>query len=427
MCEQIAAGTALDVIEIDAASNGSVDDVRALRDKVGYSPAQATKKVYIVDECHMLSTAGWNAFLKTVEEPPGHVLFVFATTEPHKVPATILSRTQRFDFRNVPADELAAHCRTIAAAEAFTIDDAALAQVVAAGDGSVRDTLSVLDRVVAFTGETVTGDGTAQALGVTDIDTLDALIDAVADGNVGEVCIRLSAATDAGCDLRQLATELVETFHSVLLTQVVADGSLVAATAERRRVLHSYAGRFTRSALLRTVELLGEALGQMRRGQSRLPFELALIKAAMPEASYDPAALASRIEELERTVAQLTAGQSLPAAPVAPVPEAASDAAAPDADAAPSATPASTADVAAQWEEILAHVHRNDKRAHALLKPATPAFTANQDGGGSVELRYDPEHSFHAEQASNHLPVLATAVHEVNGQPYEVTVAAAQT
>jgi len=148
-CVGIREGSSIDVIEIDAASHGGVDDVRELRERVAFAPAAARLKVYIVDECHMLSTAGWNAFLKTVEEPPGHVVFVFATTEPHKVLPTILSRTQRFDFRRIPADLLAGHCRAIAAREGFQLEAGALDLIVRAGDGSARDTLSVLDQVVA--------------------------------------------------------------------------------------------------------------------------------------------------------------------------------------------------------------------------------------------------------------------------------------
>ena len=175
-CTAITTGTSVDVIEIDAASHGGVDDVRDLRDRVAFAPAGARMKVYIVDECHMLSTAGWNAFLKTVEEPPGHVLFVFATTEPHKVLPTILSRTQRFDFKRIPAADLAAHCRRVAEAEDIALEPGALDLIVRAGDGSARDTLSVLEQVVAYTGREVSVRSVVQVLGSVSDERLHELV-----------------------------------------------------------------------------------------------------------------------------------------------------------------------------------------------------------------------------------------------------------
>lgn len=304
LCRAIAEGRCIDVLEIDAASHNGVDDVRELRDRVTFAPAQARTKVYIVDECHMLSTQAWNAFLKTVEEPPGHVLFVFATTEPHKVPATILSRTQRFDLRRVPARTLAEHGRDIGGREGVTFGPGAVELLVRAADGSVRDLLSVMDQVIAFAGTEVTVEAVADVLGTVPAELLDALAATLADGDVAGVLTLVGRVTDAGRDLRQFAQEAVEHLRSLLLLQVAPTAGLVDATPERVTVLAAQADRLGRLELLRAVELLGDCQTQMRRGNTRLPLEIALAKAALPEASGDAAALGARLDRLERGAAE---------------------------------------------------------------------------------------------------------------------------
>jgi DNA polymerase III subunit gamma/tau len=315
-CVAITQGSSVDVIEIDAASHGGVDDVRELRDRVAFAPASARRKVYIVDECHMLSTQGWNAFLKTVEEPPGHVMFVFATTEPHKVLDTILSRTQRFDFKRIPAGALLAHCQRLAELEGVTVEPGALELVVRAGDGSARDTLSVMDQVMAFTGDTMTLHGVVDVLGTVGEDLLSEMADHVARGDVAGVCALVGRLVDTGHDLRQFARDGVEHLRSLLLLKVAPDAGLVDTTAERLARMATQAQQIGQVELLRAVELLAESQAQMRRGNTRLPLEIALIKAALPEACGDPAALAARMDRLERRT-----GVEAAPAPPAPSPE----------------------------------------------------------------------------------------------------------
>jgi len=299
-CADIAQGAHVDVVEIDAASHGGVDDVRDLRDRVALAPAQARTKVYIVDECHMLSTAGWNAFLRTVEEPPGHVLFVFATTEPHKVLDTITSRTQRFDFRRVNTAALAAHVDEIAAVEGLTLDPVARDLVVRAGDGSVRDTLSVLDQVRAFVGDDIGGEAVAEVLGTVGADELAELAEGIAAGDVAGLCALVGRLADAGVDLRQLAGDAVEHLRRLLLLRAAPDTDLLELGADTTAQLRRQASGMATAELLRATELLAEAQAAMRRGNIRLPLEIALIKAAQPESGGDPGALAARVERLER-------------------------------------------------------------------------------------------------------------------------------
>ena len=325
-CESITDGSSVDVIEIDAASHNGVDDVRDLRDRVSIAPARARRRLFVIDECHMLTPQAWNAFLKTVEEPPGHVLFVFATTEPHKVPETILSRTQRFDFKRVSAAVLSEHLAYIGRMEDVTFEAGAVELIVRAGDGSVRDSLSVLEQVIAFTGPEVTLRGVIDVLGAVPQELLVETADLIAAGDVPGVCALVGRLGDAGVDLRQFARDAVGHLRNLFLLQVAPDANLVETTNENLATLQAQAGRLGRVELLRAVELLAECQAQMRRGNTRLPLEMALIKSAMPEASGDPAALGARIDRLERRAGVSDAPMSAPsppetvAAPAAPAP-----------------------------------------------------------------------------------------------------------
>ncbi len=206
-CREVLGGSAVDVLEIDAASNRGIDEMRDLRDKVKYLPASLRRKVYIIDEAHMLTAEAWNAFLKTLEEPPPHVLFVLATTEPHKVPETVRSRVQRFDFRRVSAADTAAHLARILEAEGTTAEPEALALLARAGQGSVRDALSMLDQALAGGERPLTADNVRRALGLADPATLHDLLEALAGGDGAGALRAVAAAFDAGADPRQLLRE----------------------------------------------------------------------------------------------------------------------------------------------------------------------------------------------------------------------------
>ena len=410
-CTQITAGAHVDVIEIDAASHGGVDDVRDLRDRVAYAPAQARRKVYIVDECHMLSTAGWNAFLKTVEEPPGHVLFVFATTEPHKVLPTILSRTQRFDFRRVTAATLTSHVEEIARQEGLSLTAGAVELLVRAGDGSVRDTLSVLEQVVAFTGRDVTAEAVADVLGHIPGVLLDDLAGHLADGDIGALCGLVGRVADQGYDLRQFARDAVEHLRVLFLLSTAPAADLVDATPERLAELTEQAGRLGDTELLRAVDLLADAQLQMRRGQVRLPLELALAKSALPEVSGDVAALAARLDRIERAGLRAAPGSAAPGS--APQP---SGSAAPSAAGIQEEPPGGAADLASggaadlasggaadlasvqsSWPSVLEALRQVTRRWHAFASMSEPvAFD-----GRVLTLGFRPGYGLHAEQCAS--------------------------
>jgi DNA polymerase III subunit gamma/tau len=223
-CRAIADGSSIDVIELDMASHGGVDDARELRERALFAPARARRKVYILDEVHMASTAAFNALLKLIEEPPPHILFAMATTDPQKVLPTILSRVQRLDLRRVPAEDVRAHVRRVCDTEGRKIDDAALEAVVRAGDGSVRDTLSVLEQVLSYVGDgEVTGEAVAAVLGHTPLERVVEAADLLAARDVAGLLGLVQALVDDGHDLRRFTMDLVQHLRDLLVLQVAPD------------------------------------------------------------------------------------------------------------------------------------------------------------------------------------------------------------
>jgi DNA polymerase-3 subunit gamma/tau len=301
-CLTIAAGTSMDVIEMDAASNRSVDDVRDLRERVAYAPAGGHWKVYILDEAHMLTKEAWNAFLKTLEEPPPNTAFVLATTEAHKVMPTIADRCQRFDFQRPSLEQIAEVVRRVAAAEDFEVDDAAVAMIARSASGSFRDALATLDQLVAFGGEKVELDAVLELLGAADADLLFGAVDAVAAEDPKAAFEAVERLANSGRDPAQFARDLLAHLRHLLVIQTtgeVPDTFVVTASDPER--LRAQAAAIGPAALVRTIDELAQSLAAMREGDdSRMAIELALLKAARPD--LDPAGegLLRRVERLEK-------------------------------------------------------------------------------------------------------------------------------
>ncbi len=305
-CLSITAGTNLDVVEIDAASHGSVDDTRDLREKASYAPAAARYKVYIIDEAHMVTPQGFNAMLKVLEEPPEHVCFVFCTTEPQKVIEAIRSRCQQHDFRRVRAARLVEHFAQVCAAEGVEAETAALEMVARAADGSVRDGQSRLDQVLTYSGgRRIRLEDVAQVLGVLPVELRFELAEALAAHRVGGVFATVERVADAGHDLHQFAREALEHARDLYVMRVAPDSAtLVDATPETRERLAAQAERFGPGELARVVRILGDLFIDLRTAtDQRLALEVGLARAALPEASLDADALLARIERLERRLA----------------------------------------------------------------------------------------------------------------------------
>jgi len=325
-CRSITDGTNLDVVEIDAASHGSVDDARDLREKASYAPAAARYKVYIVDEAHMVTTQGFNAMLKVLEEPPEHVRFVFCTTEPHKVIEAIRSRCQRHDFRRIRTQNLVEDFARICEAEGVDIEPAALELVARAADGSHRDGLSRLDQVLTYAGPKVTLADVSQVLGALPAELRFDLAEALAAHRVADVLASVERVVDAGHDLQQFAREALEHLRDLYVLRVAPESTtLVDVTAETRERLGAQAERFGPGELGRLVRIVGETYLDLRTAtDQRLVLEVGLAKAALPEASLDADALLTRIERLERrlSIATTEAPAAAPAGRPAPAAEA---------------------------------------------------------------------------------------------------------
>jgi DNA polymerase-3 subunit gamma/tau len=304
-CVSIAAGSSMDVIEMDAASNRSVDDIRELRERVSYAPPEGTWKVYILDEAHMLTREAWNAFLKTLEEPPPNTVFVLATTEAHKVMPTIVDRCQRFDFGRPSPDEIAIVLRRAAAAESIGIEDGAVGAIARAANGSFRDALGTLDQLVAYSGNEIATDDVLAVLGVADSELIFRASEAIASGE-GAEALRVSAAiSSAGHDPARFAADLVAHLRQLLVVATlgeIPDHFLVVAGQEAR--ISDQANRLGEIALVRAIDELSAALTAIREGdEARMTVELALLRAARPEIDPSRAALNQRIERLEAALA----------------------------------------------------------------------------------------------------------------------------
>jgi DNA polymerase III subunit gamma/tau len=320
-CVSITDGTNLDVTEIDAASHGSVDDARDLREKASYAPAAARFKVYIIDEAHMVTTQGFNAMLKVLEEPPEHVRFIFCTTEPHKVIEAIRSRCQRHDFRRIRTAALVQDFARICEAEEVDIEPAALELVARAADGSHRDGLSRLDQVLTFAGPKVTLADVAQVLGALPVELRFDLAEALAAHRVADVLACVERVVDAGHDLHQFTREALEHLRDLYVLRVAPQSTtLVDVTAETRERLAAQAERFGPGELGRMVTIVGDLYLDLRTAtDQRLVVEVGLARAAVPEASLDAEALLARIERLERRLSIAGAEPPAAAAPGPPV------------------------------------------------------------------------------------------------------------
>ena len=309
-CVTIAAGTSLDVIEMDAASNRSVDDIRDLRERVGYVPAAGNWKVYILDEAHMLTREAWNAFLKTLEEPPPNTVFILATTEPHKVMATIVDRCQRFDFQRPSLEQLAEVVRRVSVTEGIEISDGAIAAIARAAAGSFRDALGTLDQLVSYGGKTVNTEDVLAVLGVADAELILAAADAIAAGD-GRAALEASELlARSGRDVSQFARDLLAHLRQLIVIRTIGEApdafTVTAADPER---LRSQAEAMSDLGLGRAVDTLSAALAAIREGdEPRMTVELALLRAARPQLDPSREALAERLERLERAVGSVGRG-----------------------------------------------------------------------------------------------------------------------
>ena len=297
-CKSLA-GTNIDVLEIDAASNNGVDEIRDLREKVKYPPVVGKYKVYIIDEVHMLSTSAFNALLKTLEEPPSHTVFILATTEVHKLPATILSRCLRFDYKLVSLEELSALLRKILKEENVSFDEQAINIIARAGEGSVRDTLSIADRCVSFAGNDLTYQKVLSVLGVSEREVLIKVAENMLSKNVGNALVELDVVLSQGKSPLVFSNDLISYFRDLILVYTLGDKSreIVVVKDDIYEKMKAQATEENYSAMLKVVEELSSVEQELRySAQPRIVLETAIIKA------INNSSLLERVEKLEEIV-----------------------------------------------------------------------------------------------------------------------------
>jgi len=458
-CLTIAGGTSIDVIEMDAASNRSVDDVRDLRERVAYAPTGGRWKVYILDEAHMLTKEAWNAFLKTLEEPPPNTVFVLATTEAHKVMPTIADRCQRFDFQRPSLEQISEVLQRVAAAEGIGADDAAVAMIARSASGSFRDALGTLDQLVAFGGNEVKLEDVLELLGAADAELLFEAVDAVAAEDPKEVLLGVEKMARSGRDPAQFARDLLAHLRHLLVTQTVGEvPNTFVVTATDSERLTAQANAVGPATLVRTIDELANALTNVREGDdARMAVEIALLKAARPDLDPSTEGLLRRIERLEqgvtnaaRAAGPVTAGDppppavakasseagpptAPPAAETPPAPEAEAEAAAgepalseplaetPGPDAAPSteagsgaAGPVSFEEVVNTWPAVLDKLRETSPALAATFDGARPA---KLDAEG-LEVGFPAELTFNKKKAETpeKRELMADAIEDVLGE-----------
>jgi DNA polymerase-3 subunit gamma/tau len=307
-CQAVNDGRFLDLIEIDAASNTSVDDVRDLRDKINFAPTQGKYKVYIIDEVHMLSTAAFNALLKTLEEPPPHAIFILATTEVHKIPATVLSRCQRHEFRRIPVQTIVSTLKSLSEQEGLQVDDDALTLIARQATGSLRDAISLLDQL-ASTGGPIRLDLAQTVLGTAASQMVVELIEALQQRDAAAGLNSIHRALDSGSDPRQFARQVVDYLRGLLLVRM-GNADQIEATPEQRAQIAQHALGFSLPQLMETLRLFNNAANELRTGwQPGLPLELALAQAIEFDAHPVPAAPAPAAPVIDKAAFKTPAPQ----------------------------------------------------------------------------------------------------------------------
>jgi DNA polymerase-3 subunit gamma/tau len=411
-CKEITTGTSVDVQEIDAASNNGVDNIRELRDAIRYAPVRGKKKVYILDEVHMLSSGAWNALLKTLEEPPPHAIFVFATTDPHKLPATILSRVQRYDFKLVPQRRIVEHLSKILDDEKITYDKAALSLIGRESGGSVRDALSLLDQVIASSPAGLTESATAEVLGVADRTLLDKLTAAVLGKDAQSALALVDAAFARGQDLAQLAHAFLGHLRDLVVARAVDDPSaLIDASPTELEALVKAA----QSVAAGVPELLFERFAKVAEETSksavpRYVLEVGLIALTRVEPLEPIGALLSKLEALESRVEKGGGGNSGGGARPAAAPIAHAPAAAPAVAAPPQKRAAPQTFV-----ELLEAVMETDP----LLADLAQSRLLARDNV-HISLGFDKD--FSANRLRERLPQLRSALKKVTGEDLAVEI-----
>ncbi|MFN0157744.1 MAG: DNA polymerase III subunit gamma/tau [Bacteroidota bacterium] len=390
LCREITEGRSFDVLEIDGASNRGVEEIRNLRDSVRYAPSQGKYKVYIIDEVHMLTKEAFNALLKTLEEPPAHVLFIFATTEIHKLPATILSRCQRFEFRRIAIDKIMGNLRAIAATEGVEIDEESLMLVARKGDGSLRDAQSTFDQVVSLCGKKVEYKSLVQAMNVIDVELFFNVTDLVKTKDAHGGLQLVEGLMIQGNDLREFLSGLTEHLRNILVAKTTKSSELIEASDVYRKRYMEEAGAFTLSDLLRMQRQVSTTEAAIRwSSQPRFRLEVDLVQMITMQKAVEVGELLRQLEEMKK---KLPEGASVVATPPERMSVPSSGVREPEGNAGPpkrfvrrvsplpevspaspqiTTAPLSEGEVASRWNEFISEVRRQRISLGSVLESTT--------------------------------------------------------
>jgi DNA polymerase-3 subunit gamma/tau len=423
ICQAVNEARLLDLIEIDAASNTGVDDVRELRERVGFRPNEARYKVYVIDEVHMLSNAAFNALLKTLEEPPPHAIFVLATTEPQKVPATVRSRCQRFDFRRIPIGDIVGRLEWLVEQEGMEAEPEALLLIARQATGSMRDAEGLLDQLSSYGSDGITAADVRAALGASTAATVIDVADAIAGRDLAQGLSVIASAVDEGADPRQLARQLVEHLRALLLVRLGSGIPPAHVSEDQRERVESQAAAFSPGDLSNAIRLFSRAAGEARGGwQPQLPLEMAFVEATLPPQPEPLRPGPPRADEAKaRTPPQPTATRRAASSrrersgnqkgadspPSEDEPAAHLDSAPPPA----ADGPASVSLVRDGWAQLLRKLRPQNRSLEALMRSCSPKAV----DGDVVVLSF--AHSFHRDkvQEDRNKHVVEDALSEVLG------------
>jgi DNA polymerase-3 subunit gamma/tau len=425
-CVSISAGTSLDVIEMDAASNRGIDDIREIRDRVAYTPVEGKSRVYILDEAHMLTKEASNAFLKVLEEPPDHVIFVLCTTEAHKVLPTIQSRCQKFELRRPDSGMVLEVLRRIAVAEEIEIDEAGLAAIARGSAGAFRDAIGILDQLSTFCNKKVALDDVLSMLGTVESDLLFEAIDIVAEEDSRGAILFIDRMAEQGCDFNQYAHDLISHLRNIFLIQQLDDESagVIDAPQEDMSRLRGQARVVAPRLVVRFIELLIKAIAEMKAGgDSRLQLELAFIGITRPQVDSSTKALLYRIEQLEEgkpTVVGNRINGRKQAAPKPAPEESKSEEAAPpdvaadgDAESTDKKLELSLDKITRAWSIIIAQVKKKKIPLASLLQDSRPQKL--EDGVLTIAFPQGSDFNRSQVEKSEHQQIIVAVLKEMTG------------
>lgn len=428
-CRGILDGSILDVYEMDAASNRGVENIRDIRDEIMYTPAGCSYKVYIIDEVHMLTTEAFNALLKTLEEPPPHAIFILATTEPHKIPATVLSRCQRFDFRRIGVGDIAERLAVIAESEGISADTEAIELIAQFGDGSMRDALSLLDRCSAYGAENLDAAAVTEIVGAADPKLLFDIAAAAAECDTQKALNLADSFLQCGKEPQNFLEELVRHFRAVMLCITAqAPEKLLEKTAETTEKLKKQSELFTVETILYYIQVLSEAINQSKwMTDPKLAAEIAVVKMCTPSCSTTPEALLARIDKLERTIKGI-AVSGMPVNEIKTTESEKQNDAPPwnlpknqqsPAKAEPKDTPSETASKVGQWQDwadALSEIKKESKSLYAFLYNGKAYFD-----GKTVDLELESQFAYNRIAKPEGLEYLSKLFTRVSGKQINVT------